>query len=130
MNDHFVQWGYTCMLGHFWGVEGLGDVTMGNLTPLFNDLATCLNKSALLPLLNAGTCPQTRPDTSAVMLGAMALIRSYRQSDIPETFAALSSAVFSRVVSNFRFHSRVDFIIDTYVPLSIKNVERSRRVAG
>ena len=60
------------------------------------------------------------------MIDGMALLRTVKPCDILNTFAGLADYILQRVTDNFRSFNRVDFVVDTYAAMSIKNLERSR----
>lgn len=69
---------------------------------------------------------------TAIIIDAMALIQALPISSIPATFRLLGGVVLRSIQSLAKRYNaqRVDFVIDVYRTNSIKNVERSRRVAG
>ena len=118
----------------------LREVLSYPLSPLPLSLATQggslikTNKAAMIPLLcgcvETSTLVSFNSDTAAVMIDGMALLRTVKQCDIPNTFAGLADYILQRVTDNFRSFNRVDFVVDTYAAMSIKNLERSRRTSS
>jgi len=69
------------------------------------------------------------PQNSALMIDGMALIQM--MGTVPSTFCALAQQLLVTLVSlGKHFKSeRIDFVVDRYPQISIKNCERSRRAA-
>lgn len=93
------------------------------------------NKAALLACLESKNkdchVNKTVGDNGALLIDGMALIRSLK--NIPDTFGELADDLLQLIIKMGRKFScpRVDFVIDRYPAVSIKNAERSRRaVAG
>lgn len=91
------------------------------------------SKSILLQLLEGGNTASSndQPTTrSALIIDGMALIRNQKLSDIPTTFGEFAEAMLKQLCRYFSSHSRVDFVVDTYRDMSIKNLERTSRASG
>ncbi|XP_065197855.1 uncharacterized protein LOC135829379 [Sycon ciliatum] len=90
------------------------------------------SKSALLPLLTdkAIVDDSTHPHDGALIVDAMALLRSMKTSSLPSTFAEYAECILDRLCKFFARYARVDFVVDTYRDMSIKNLERSSRAAS
>ena len=67
----------------------------------------------------------------AVVLDAMAIIKSLQTADLPETFGEYADVIFQKLLSTANYHnaSRVDWVVDQYRELSIKYAEREKRVS-
>ncbi len=70
------------------------------------------------------------PPQNALMIERMAIIQTMK--NVPETFGLFAESLFQSIISlaDTSNSSRVDFIVDTYPDISIKNLERNRRAAG
>ncbi|KAJ8277588.1 hypothetical protein GJAV_G00077100 [Gymnothorax javanicus] len=69
------------------------------------------------------------PENAALMIDAMALIQSL--GDIPGTFGEVADTILAnlvRLAKKYGCH-RVDFVVDRYPDISMKNVERSQRAS-
>ena len=62
------------------------------------------------------------------MLDGMAIVQTVK--DVPQTFGALAEKIIQRIINNATTSnaSRLDFVSDLYPEISIKNLERSKRV--
>ena len=93
-------------------------------------------KSTLLTLLEekckSVAIETTESHNTALILDAMAIVQSLSRSAIPATFGELAKRLLDNVLRLATKVSarRVDFAGDQYLTVSIKNVERARRVAG
>ena len=97
---------------------------------MHNGSITKTNKAVMLHRLAKENPPDTAASTtatSALIIDAMAFIRLVKQSDIPATYAEFAQYVLDRVSHNFTSYGRIDFVVDTYRSVSIKNIERGRR---
>lgn len=91
------------------------------------------NKSALMDLLEAkgGDCLVDKiPANGAILFDGMAVIQALQSR--PPTFGELAETILQYLVKLALQYKceRVDFVIDQYPEMSIKNVERSRRAVG
>ncbi|XP_056105946.1 uncharacterized protein LOC130084505 [Rhinichthys klamathensis goyatoka] len=91
------------------------------------------NKSALMDLLETkgGDCLVDEvPTDGAILFDGMAVIQAIRS--IPSTFGELADTILQYIVKLALKHNctRIDFVIDQYPKMSIKNLERSRRAGG
>ncbi|XP_028391978.1 uncharacterized protein LOC114516648 isoform X2 [Dendronephthya gigantea] len=70
------------------------------------------------------------PAGNAVILDGMAIIQSTKK--LPSSFGELAEQLFSRMINLAIYHksSRVDFVVDRYPDVSIKNLERNKRASG
>ena len=68
--------------------------------------------------------------SSAIMIDGMAIIQTL--STVPGTFSELANHLFKCIMSIGRHFkcTRIDFVIDRYPNISIKNCERARRAAA
>ena len=66
------------------------------------------------------------PPTSAIIVDGMAVLQCLKQ--VPETFEELAFAVFHHVVPRTSLARRIDFVADRYPEISIKHLERKKRV--
>ena len=88
------------------------------------------NKSALMDLLEAkgGDCLINKiPANGAILFDGMAVIQALQSR--PSTFGELAETILQYLFKLALQCERVDFVIDQYPEMSIKNVERSRRAA-
>ena len=67
------------------------------------------------------------PENCALMVDGMALIQILH--DVPKTFGTLAQLLLERLLALGKQYQckRIDFVVDTYPSISIKNCERSRR---
>ena len=91
------------------------------------------NKSALMDLLEAkgGDCLVDKiPANGAILFDGMAVIQALQSR--PPTFGELADTILQYLVKLALQYKceRVDFVIDQYPEIRIKNVERSRRAVG
>ena len=87
------------------------------------------DKSCLLHLLESGTQPvEDVPPKAALILDGMAVLQTTRPTD--DTFSHLVDQVFRYATQGLISGGRVDFVVDRYLPLSIKSSERERRAAA
>lgn len=70
------------------------------------------------------------PADGAILFDGMAVIQAIRS--IPSTFGELAETIVQYIVKLALKHNciRIDFVIDQYLEISIKNLERSRRAGG
>jgi L-lactate utilization protein LutC len=70
------------------------------------------------------------PEGSAIILDGMALIQATKK--LPASFGEFAEELFLRVIKLAIYHksSRVDFVIDRYPVVSIKNLEQNKRASG
>eukprot|EP00117_Sycon_ciliatum_P011697 scpid10404/ scgid5699/ len=88
------------------------------------------SKAALLPLLTDGIASSNNPDAGgALIIDAMAHLRSMKVFDLPSTFGEFAAVVLSHLCRLLSSYSRIDFVVDTYQEISIKSLERSARAA-
>ena len=91
------------------------------------------NNSALLTLLTDGISTAPPADTAAangaLIIGAMAMIRTQKLSEAPASFGEFAAVVLKQICGYFSKYTRVDFVVDAYRDISIKNLERSSRAA-
>ncbi|XP_065185756.1 uncharacterized protein LOC135816485 [Sycon ciliatum] len=91
------------------------------------------NKSALLTLLTDGISSAPPTNTAAangaLIIDAMAMIRTQKLSEAPASFGEFTAVVLKQICGYFSKYTRVDFVVDTYRDISIKNLERSSRAA-
>ena len=81
------------------------------------------DKSCLLHLLESGTQPvEDVPPMAALIL---AVLQTTRPTG--DTFSHLADQVFRYATQGLISGGRVDFVVDRYLPLSIKSSERERR---
>ena len=87
------------------------------------------DKSCLLHLLESGTQPvEDVPPMAAMILDGMAVLQTTRPTG--DTFSHLADQVFRYAAQGLISGGRVDFVVDRYLPLSIKSSERERRAAA
>ncbi|KAL1251048.1 hypothetical protein QQF64_018844 [Cirrhinus molitorella] len=91
------------------------------------------NKSSLMEVLETkgGDCLVDKlPANGAILFDGMAVIQAIRS--IPSTFGELADTILQYIVKLALKHNctRIDFVIDRYLEMSIKNLERSRRAGG
>ena len=87
------------------------------------------DKSCLLHLLESGTLPvEDVPPMAALILDGMAVLQTTRPTG--DTFSPLADQVFRYATQGLISGGRVDFVVDRYLPLSIKSSERERRAAA
>ena len=87
------------------------------------------DKSCLLHLLESGTLPvEDVPPMAALILDGMAVLQTTRPTG--DTFSPLADQVFRYATQGLISGGRVDFVVDRYLPLSIKLSERERRAAA
>ena len=87
------------------------------------------DKSCLLHLLESGTQPvEDVPPMAALILDGMAVLQTTRPTG--DTFSQLADQVFRYATQGLISGGRVDFVVDRYLPLSIKSSERERRAAA
>ena len=92
------------------------------------------NKADLLHLIHEDI-PElgqenVRVTADTVIFDGMAIIRSLKKTDIPDTFGKLSRMLFDDVISRAQTYraSRIDVVWDTYTSnQNIKNIEQERR---
>lgn len=90
-------------------------------------------KSQLLAFIEekcTGHLREAVPVDAAIIVDAGALIHSIKP--VPSMFGELANTIFSVLMHYAKRYksSRVDFVVDLYPDLSIKNVERTRRAVG
>ena len=88
------------------------------------------NKAALLQLLSKTDCTSHEPappSSAALIVDAMALLRTPKPTSLPGTLGELAKHVFICLARNFPQFRRIDFVADTYPEYSNKDVERSQR---
>lgn len=91
------------------------------------------NKSALMDLLETkgGECLVHKvPADGAILFDGMAVIQAIRS--IPSTFGELAETILQYIVKLALKHNCtwIDFLIDQYQEMSIKNLDRSRSAGG
>ncbi|XP_049332864.1 uncharacterized protein LOC111197609 isoform X2 [Astyanax mexicanus] len=91
------------------------------------------NKSALLDLLETkgGDCLVEKvPANGAILFDGMAVIQAIRS--VPSTFGELGETILQYMIKLALKHkcTRIDFVIDRYPEICIKNLERSHRAGG
>ena len=87
------------------------------------------DKSCLLHLLESGTQPvEDVPPMAALILDGMAVLQTTRPTG--DTFSHLADQVFLYATQGLISGGRVDFVVDRYLPLSIKSSERERRATA
>ena len=87
------------------------------------------DKSCHLHLLESGTQPvEDVPPMAALILDGMAVLQTTRPTG--DTFSHLADQVFRYATQELISGGRVDFVVDRYLPLSIKSSERERRAAA
>ena len=87
------------------------------------------DKSCLLHFLESGTQPvEDVPPMAALILDGMAVLQTTRPTG--DTFSHLADQVFRYATQGLISGGRVDFVVDRYLPLSIKSSERERRAAA
>ena len=86
-------------------------------------------KSKLLSLVEAGTPPvESVPTETPWFVDGMAVLQALPSFPCNSTFACVAERVFSLATIPFQSGShRVDFVVDQYPAVSIKNCERARR---
>lgn len=84
------------------------------------------NKAALPKLLEDGvdSLQHLPAQTSAVIMDAMVILQTL--SKIPDRFSDLAERVFNRILLQAGEATRVDFVRDQYLEISIKNIKRER----
>lgn len=65
------------------------------------------------------------PNTTAVIIDAMAMLQMITR--VPDRFADLAEMILTEILVLTGTATRVDFVVDQYLDLSIKNTERSKR---
>ena len=85
-----------------------------------------LEQEAMVPLI------EQIPANSATIVDGMALLQMLKAKNIPETFGQLADAVLKNVIDIAVYNKspRVDFVMDRYPAVSIKNAERLHRAAS
>ena len=70
------------------------------------------------------------PEGNAIILDGMALIQATNK--LPSSFGEFAEQLFSRVIKLAIYHKSlpVDFGVDRYPDMSIKNLERNKRASG
>ena len=68
------------------------------------------------------------PPMAALILDGMAVLQTTRPTG--DTFSHLADQVFRYATQGLISGGRVDFVVDRYLPLSIKSSERERRAAA
>ena len=91
------------------------------------------NKSALIDLLETkgGDCLVDKvPADGAILFDGMAVIQAIRST--PSTFGELAETILQYIFKLALKHNctRIDFVIDQFPKMCIKNLERSRRAGG
>ena len=84
-------------------------------------------KATLLKLLEAGAEPVTTFPRDAVrIVDAMAILHSLKTTD-GMTYKQLASLILDIIIHDVAADGRVDWVVDTYSNISIKNIEHGRR---
>ena len=106
----------------------LGPVPWSLATP-DGGLSVKTDKSCLLHLLESGTLPmEDVPPMAAMILDGMAVLQTTRPTG--DTFSPPADEVFRYATQGLISGRRVDFVVDRYLPLSIKLSEREHRAAA
>ena len=89
-------------------------------------------KSKLMTTLESSVQDHTVdniPDGNAIVIDGMALVQTTKK--LPSTFGEFAEQLFSRVIKLSVYHksSRVDFVVDRYPDMSIKDLERDKRAS-
>ncbi len=124
------------MVGQTWKID-LHKLLAHALTNIPTSLATYdglnvkTNKATLMHQFE-NTVPvlQSIPPNSAVLVDGMACCQMIHT--VPNTFGELAVQILNQLVNISRYHksSRVNFVIDRYPEISIKNCERTRRASA
>jgi len=87
-------------------------------------------KATLLKALEEGVEPLTTiPRDAAWIVDAMAILQ-VTKTTTNMTYSELASAVFNGITRGTQPDGRIDWVVDAYPEISIKNVERDRRSAA
>ena len=84
-------------------------------------------KSKMIPLLEKYVTPVQFPLNDTVIFDEMALLQASTPSGT--TYAHLALQLFTCITQGTHTGNRIDFVIDRYPNLSIKNWERNRRTS-
>ena len=88
-----------------------------------------MEKASLLPLLESGVQPvEDIPPTATLISDGMAVFQTTHPTGT--TLEHIAEEVFRFATQGLICRGHVDFVVDQYLPLSVKNLERVRRAAS